>query len=57
MRETIVRKGKTYGASEGVAGSDGGGGRLISVGGVAVIVNGFRCFLELRSLGFGVQVD
>jgi hypothetical protein len=44
MRETFTRKGKTYGASEGVAGSDGGGGRLISVG-VAVIVSDSLSFV------------
>ena len=56
MRKAIVRKGKTYGASEGVAGSDGGGGRLISVG-VAVMVSDFRCFFLLSFFKSGVQVD
>ena len=56
MREIIARKRKTYGASEGVAGSDGGGGRLMSVG-VAVIVRDFRCFFLFRSSSSSVQVD
>lgn len=47
---TAVLKRPTHGASEGVTGSDGGGGRLIRVGGFAVILINFWYWAERCSL-------